>query len=200
MTSGTSRELAAKLYSLADGVGEANKKAVTQALMFAKEEFIAGGVAAGLRRGGALPSHGKARWGARFDEGAVTKGSGRSNYMGLVRYVGPVHWAFGGTGRHIIAARRLGSRRKAQQLAPRLGAMAAFGGSNRGAFGQSRRKGRGAYALTVPGASTPRAYAFHPGMRGRNTWPIVKNRVRRGAPRVFPEAYRGAMYRAKFGR
>lgn len=200
MTSGTSRELAAKFYALADGVGKANKDAVTQVLLFAKEEFIKGGVAAGLRKGGNLPSHSKAKWGARFDEGSVGKVSGRSNYMGRVRYVGPVHWAFGGAGRHIIAARRLATRRKAQGLTGRIGATVAFGGSNRGVFGRRRTSGRGALAITVPGADGPRAYAFHPGMKGRNVWPVVKNRVERGAPKVFPAAYRGAMFRAKFGR
>ena len=57
-----------------------------------------------------------------------------------------------------------------------------------------------AETITIPGANGPRAYAFHPGSKGRNTWPIVQNRVRRGAPKVFPAAYRRALLKAGLGR
>ena len=191
-----SADLARKLYLYADGIDRANRQAVGQAAMFAKEQFIAGAVAAGLRRGGNLPSRGRAKWGARFED---LRKAAPGQVAALVKYVGPVHWAFWGTSPHIIAARKLATRRGARRRQAGLGAVAAFGGSNRGAFGRMGTR-RGAKALTVPGASGPKAYAFHPGTAGRNTWPIVKNRVRNGAPKVFAPAHRGAMLRAGLGR
>lgn len=200
MASRSSAELAGKFYDLATSIPKANREAAENAALFAKEEFIKGGQAAGLKKGGSLPSSSKARWGARYDI------KGFQNPSALVRYVGPVHWAFGGTSPHIIVARHLTTRTGARSKQDRIGAMAAFGGSNRGVFGQLKthtRKGRarrGKRALTIPGAGTPKAYAFHPGHRGRNAWPIVQNRVRRGAPDVFAPTYRRAIAKAGFGR
>lgn len=200
MTSRSSAELAGKFYKLASTIPAANRDAVENAALFAKEEFIKGGVAAGLKAGGNLPSHSKARWGARYDI------KGFKNPTALVRYVGPVHWAFGGTKQHIIVARHLASRTAARAKQDRIGAMAAFGGSNRGVFGALKthtRRGKmraGKRALTIPGAGTPKAYAFHPGHRGRNAWPIVQNRIRLGAPKVFAPSYQRAIVKAGFGR
>lgn len=186
-------ELADKFTRLATAIPRANAEATSNAALFAKDEFIKGGVAAGLRKGGNLPSSSRGRWGARYDvKGAV-------NATALVRYTGPVHWAFAGTRPHIIVARQLTTRTGGRRRQARVGAMAAFGGSNRGVFGSFRNVRRGAKALTVPGASTPRAYAFHPGQRGRNAWPIVKNRVKRGVPDVYPASYRRAILKAGFG-
>lgn len=213
----SSADLADKLYRCARAIPRANREAVFQAALFAKGEFVDGGVAAGLRKGGNLPSSGGRKWGAGFDV------KGEENATALVRYRGPVQWAFGGTGKHIIAAKLLTTRSGARSRQARLGAGSAFGGrgANRGVFGpmqinvnynrygsqrQQAKSGRGLRrragkkALTGMGADGPRAYAFHPGSSGRNAWPIVKNRVRRGAPKVFPAAYRGAMLRAGLGR
>lgn len=194
MTSRSAAELAGKFYTLARTVPDANRAGVENAALFAKEEFIKGGVAAGLRKGGSLPSSSGARWGARYDLKGV------ANPSALIRYVGPVHWAFKGTKPHLITARRLTTRRGARSRTARIGAMAAFGGSNRGVFGSMRNVKRGKRALTIPGAATPKAYAFHPGSTGKNAWPIVRNRVRAGAPKVFTPAYRRALVQSGFGR
>lgn len=214
MTSRSSAELAGKFYDLAAAIPRANRDAVENAALFAKEEFIKGGVAAGLTPGGNLPRASKARWGARYDI------KGFKNPTALVRYVGPVHWAFKGTERHFIAARQLGNFRqgrrtkvvhgkkvkvrtrsaRAMRLEAQVGANAAFGGTNRGVFGSLRSVKNGKRALTIPGAGTPKAYAFHPGHRGRNAWPIVQNRIRLGAPKVFAPSYQRAIVKSGFGR
>ena len=129
-----------------------------------------------------------------------TYGKRKESMTLIVSYDGPVHLVFGPTKRHIIVARRLTTRTGAKKRQARIGAMAAFGGSNRGVFGAMRPKvvdtrvfeatrgggmvvsggkltvNSGKQALTVPsGSSTLRAYAFHPGTAGKDAvWPESK--------------------------
>lgn len=226
-TSRSGAELAGKFYRAATILPAANRQAVEQAALFAKEEFIRGAVAAGLRQGGALPKASGARWGARYDV------KGTRNPTAMVRYVGPVHWAFSGTKPHTIVASQFGNfragtrreyangrvervrarNRRAEALEDELGANLAFGGSGRGLFGDALSRTRSADAKRLAkgrrlrarkrALKTPdglRAYAFHPGHRGRNTWPAVKARIERGTPAVFADANRNALIRSGFGR
>lgn len=226
MASRSAGELAAKFQKYAAVIPDTNAKAVGQSAQFAKEMMVRGAVAAGLRQGGALPKAGGARWGVRYDI------RGAKNPTALVRYVGPVHWAFGGTEPHFMMASRYGNSRAGRRnvyangrttkqygrskrlssLEAEVGANVAFGGSNRGRFAalaakqanaDAKRAGRGGrvrarkQALRTPQGL--RAYAFHPGARGRNTWPTTKRLIEERSPVVFVHAHRSALIRAGFG-
>lgn len=110
-----------------------------------------------------------------------------------VEFRGPIHLLFMPTKPHIIGAKHLTTRSgfKARQV--KIGANAAFGGSNRGTFGAlktttkngSRRSG--ARALNIAG--NWRAYAFHPGTKGERTaWPEAKAAALRIAPVGYGKA------------
>lgn len=208
---GTSRsgaELAGKLTRYATTIPRANREGVDRAAWFAKGEFDAGLRAAGSSSGGKLrtPGKGGQRLGARYDI------QGYQNATARVRYTGPVHLLFRPTKKHLIAAKHLGTRRGIAAKTAQIGANAAFGGSNRGAFGKLQktanynrygsvrqqagkglRQRAGKQALVFGGSKGPKAYAFHPGTRGRNAWPVVKNRVARGAPKVWAQAHRNSL-------
>jgi hypothetical protein len=173
--------MGAKVVGYAHTIPRTNRAGVEAAALFAKGVMVDGAVAAGLRRGGTLPAHGKAKWGARFD----VKGPANGPHHAFVRYVGPVHWAFGGTKPHVIGARRLGSRK----------AIAARAGTGQG-FGRMKNK-RGAKALSTPFG--PRAYVNHPGMAGRNTWPATKKRVVAGSKKAWVAGHRTALRRTFTG-
>lgn len=185
-TSRSGKELAGKLTAYSASIPGANKAAVNSVALFAKEEFIVGATQAGLRRGGQLPSHSKARWGARYD----FRGS-----EAMVRYVGPVHWAFTGTKPHIIGARGLDTRAGHRRRMGRTVGSALSGKKVRGKqLGSGYRvRGKGARALSFGGRFS--AYAMHPGTRGRNTWPATKKRVAARAPREFQKHHRQQLYK-----
>lgn len=83
----------------------------------------------------------------------------------VITYTGPAHLVNNPTQRHFIGAKRLGTRTGLRGRSKRVGATAAFGGSNRGAFGQLRNVRNAKQALTIGG--NLRAYAFHPGTSGK---------------------------------
>ena len=171
-------------------MARANKVGTDRAAWFAKEEFNAGLVAAGSGPGRKVAGKKVA---ARYDVKGV------ANATAMVRYSGPVHLLYSPTKAHFIGAKHLGTRSGMRARSVGVGVQAAFGGSNRGAFGQmmtTTRRGRrraGKKALVFGGSKGPKAYAFHPGTKGRNAWPIVKNRVERGAPEVWALAHRNAL-------
>jgi len=200
-------DLVNKFQRTGQSIGYANESALTQIGVWGKGEMTAGAVAAGLRLGGALPSHRKSKWGARFEfgqahqlqrrtrastaamtiGGAVGTAGGVQRASGasiLLRYVGPVHWAFMGTKPHIImprgAARGRARRRRAFQGAAFLRAL----GQDPG------QVGTGGVLRTPYG---PRPYVNHPGTKGRNTWPATKARLLVGAPRMWRQAQVGAI-------
>ncbi len=194
MTSTSAAQLAGKFAKAATIIPRANADATSEAALVGKGIFIEAAVAAGLREGGKLPSSRGSKWTARYDV------KGQVHATALLRYVGPVHWAFWGTRRHVIVARRLTTRTGARLRARRLGAMAAFGGTNRGAFGAMRDVRGGKKALAFAGSDGPKAYAFHPGMRGRNTWPLAKTKVAAATPAAYKRAHRSTLISAGFGR
>lgn len=101
-----------------------------------------------------------ARLGVRYDV------KGQKNPTGLIRATGPWHLVEYDTKRHFIVARGLGFRSTAAtrgQRASRAGTVMAFGGQARGIFGGYGKKGK--RALVIGGMA--RAYAAHPGTKGR---------------------------------
>lgn len=197
-TSRSAAELADKFSRLAAEVPRANRDAVNRSALLGKEIMLRGATDAGLRRGGNLPAASRARWGARYDI------KGTANPSALLRYTGPVHWAFYGTDGHIIGARRRGTRAGFRKRYARSQANALVGvAGGRGARGQTlrsgrygKRSGKGALALRFGGRFA--MYAAHPGSRGRNTWPQTKKRITEMAPREFRKAHRDAIRRARF--
>lgn len=210
-TSRSAAELADKFSRLAAEVPHANRDAIKLTSKAAEGVFVAGAVRAGLRPGGNLPAHGRAKWGARSQLGT----SGTTSFIGsstatgahvaaMVTYVGPVHWAIYGTSGHIIGARGRGTRRQWKSRYGQSvirGAVGATGGRSRskakaldsGGYGVRKR---GAKALSFGGRFA--TYATHPGANGRNTWPQTKKRVQELAPREFHRAHRDALRRARF--
>jgi hypothetical protein len=199
-------DLVNKLQRTGQAIGQTNQSALTQIGVWGKGEMVKGAVAAGLRPGGALPKHTGAKWGARFETGAagqlMRRASALTNAMTiggdvgtaggvqatssptiLLRYVGPVHWAFSGTRPHVILARAgmgRARRRRAFQGAAFLRALGQDPGTS----------GVGGLLRTPYG---PRPYVNHPGTKGRNTWPATKARLLVGAPRMWRQAQVGAI-------
>ena len=143
---------------------------------------------------------------------------GGMNATTLVAFRGPVHFVFGNTKQHIIGAKLLGTRNSIKTKAGRIGATAAFGGSNRGVFGKMQKKvnyniygsvrqqaatGKlrtraGKQALTIGG--NLRAYAFHPGTHGdTGVWPAAKAAAIRIGPDTYADEYRKALIKSGFG-
>lgn len=143
---------------------------------------------------------------------------GGMNATTLVEFRGPVHLVFASTKQHIIGAKLLGTRNSIRNKSRQIGANAAFGGSNRGAFGtfqkkvnynqygsvrQQAAKGKlrtraGKQALTIGG--NLRAYAFHPGTNGKTgTWPAAKAAAVKTGPEVYADEYRKALIKSGLG-
>ena len=166
-TSTSAAQLATKFTRLAVGLAD-NKPALIKTGMAGKDIYAQ---ARKRKVSGSTPISKKVK--ERFDlrPGEV-----------IIRYTGPAHLLNNPTAPHFIASKKLGgSRRSRSARASRIGAMAAFGGSNRGAFGG---KGRG--ALTINGSL--RAYAFHPGTKGLK----FHDDAKREAYRKLPDVYRKA--------
>lgn len=204
-----SAELAAKFDRLVAVIPDANRAAVEQSAQFAKGEFLAAAVRAGLRPGGPLPRRSGARWGVRYSI------VGARNPSALVRFVGPVHWAFYGTDDHYVFAGQFGrvGGKAGARVRGRLGAASAFGGAADSGLGvlaartakaDARRAAAGRRvrsrkkALTTPHG--PRAWAFVGGSKGNNQFPAARARVAERSPVVFADAHRNAIVRAGFGR
>ncbi|MEI7655664.1 MAG: hypothetical protein WCJ22_02680, partial [Actinomycetes bacterium] len=175
---------------------DAKKEAANKAGMAVKTAWL--GIA--QTQAGITPANKIARrkWNVGYDV------QGGMNATTLVEFRGPVHFVFGNTKQHIIGAKLLGTRNSIKNKSGRIGATAAFGGSNRGAFGKMQKKvnynqygsvrqqaakGKmrtraGKQALTIGG--NLRAYAFHPGTGGKTgAWPAAKA----AAIRIGPETY-----------
>lgn len=183
MASSSTAELVSKLHAAATYVDRGRKESVFESSLLAKQIMLDHAARSGLRPGSKL---GGRSWGVGFD----VKGTNRPT--SLVRFRGPVHWIEGGTHAHVIGARLLGTR---GSIAYNAGTRTASG-STRGSFGgfllttTSRRGTRaraGKRALSWPGASSPKAWVWHPGTRARPFWRGAKSEI---ADRVPPEVQR----------
>jgi hypothetical protein len=180
---------------------DAKKTAANKAGMAVKTAWL--GIA--QSQAGISPANKIARrkWNVGYDV------QGGMNATTLVSFRGPVHFVFGNTKQHIIGAKRLATRGGLKARSAKLGANAAFGGSNRGAFGKMRaatvtnrggvtRAFNGKQALTIGG--NLRAYAFHPGTNGKSgVWPAAKAAAIRIGPEVYSTEYKLAFAKAGFG-
>ena len=124
----------------------------------------------------------------------------------MIRYTGPAHLINNPTSRHFIGARMLGTRSSLRNKSRNVGTIAAFGGSNRGAFGHfmqdvdfnrygsqrqqavkgTLRRRKGKRALTIGGNA--RAYAFHPGSPGKQFFQKAKASGYQKLPDVYKTA------------
>jgi len=191
-TSSSVDQLTGKLNKLAKDMNDPTA-ALNVVGLEAKNIFLASAASAGAA--GKTLSGKRKPIGARYDlNNKKSKGLGTGQM--IVTYTGPAHLINNPTSRHFIGARRLGSRRRLSGKAARVGATAAFGGSNRGAFGallaaeRTTRGGavrsNGKAALTI--GSDLRAFAFHPGTRGKHFFEAAKAIVEHTAPTTFGKA------------
>lgn len=111
---------------------------------------------------------------------------GKLNATAIVRYTGPAHLINNPTRQHFIGAKALGTRNSLRQKSRNVGTLAAFGGSNRGAFGGFREVKNGKRALTIGGNA--RAYAFHPGTKGKRFFQDARKNAAVSAPEAFRKA------------
>lgn len=168
---------------MAVAVGD-TRKPLEAAGMAGKVVFLA---AAGSAVG-AIPTGKRKAIGARYDLGKRTK---PATGEVVVTYTGPAHLVNNPTRQHFITARRQASRTRSRQLAAGVGAMGAFGGSAKGMFGtlgkqslsRAGNQRGGARSLTIGGDH--RAYAFHPGTKGKGFAQRAKLTVARQSPEVY---------------
>lgn len=161
---------------------------------------------AGIRKAGGRPGD---KWlgarGGKLGAGFDVKGYERAT--AIVKTRGPAQILYFGAPPHFIGARLLGTRVGLRRKSRRVGAMAAFGGSNRGAFGELMATSRvtrsgavkqraGKQALVFAGSGGPKAYAFHPGTKGENQWPWVKKQSAVVGSRRWQAAHRAHLARS----
>lgn len=171
MTATVSSVVAAKLQRCAVEVAGSSEKAVRGAALLLKTSVL-------NEAPKSLRGMGGARLGAGFDVKKV-----EDRHTAFLRARGPWQIVEGDTDPHYIVAGLLGvdggTRAGRQASARNAGTVGAFGGSARGVFGgvqaktYTSRKGgqrtrRGARAMTIGG--NLRAYASHPGTRGKRPW------------------------------
>lgn len=168
--------VARKMRACAHELDAASKIAVRDASLVMKDSVLreAARVTGGDRKLGSMRN---ATLGARFDVRAVG-----DRHTSKLSATGPWQLVENDTDPHYIVAGLLGARSTRagrQRMAGLAGSVAAFGGSARGVFGgvmpstYTSRKGgtrvrNGKRAMTIGG--NLRAYAAHPGTRGRRPW------------------------------
>lgn len=142
--------------------------------------------------------------GARYD----LKPRGLGQGMAIITYTGPAHLLNNPTRPHVIVARRLGATRRSRASAARQRDVTlAFGGSARGLFGaalaatRTTRSGavrsNGALALTIGGDL--RAYARHPGTRGKRFFQRARGISEQRLPHVYARKQLTEPLRRTFG-
>lgn len=216
--SGINRQNIANLRKMfertANAVPDAVKKGGMVTAMTIKPRWYSIAAANGMREGGKIA---RRKW--RISDSVRGKSKGTASL--IIGFDGPVHLVFAPTKQHFIGAKLLGTKNSLKAKSRRIGTTAAFGGSNRGAFGQIQRYVNysrygstrhqaalgelrlraGAQALTIPtGSSTLRAYAFHPGTAGKDAaWPAMKAEAVRIGPDKFGSEINKALA-ANFGK
>lgn len=165
-----------------------NRPALERTALTAKSIFQGSAASAGVL--GRKPSGTRKAINARYDFK-----SAKQDLVDevVVFYTGPAHLVNNPTKPHYIVAKHLAASRGAGQERARLaGAASAFGGSARGAFGalqatRTTRRGTraraGKRALTID--SNLRAYAAHPGTKGKHFFEKARAATTRVAPRIF---------------
>jgi hypothetical protein len=189
---GELRHLVDGYKKAANTMPDATRAAAGSVGMEIKQAWLGIAASHGAKPGGKIA---RRKWNVGYN---VMGGTGATV---KVEYRGPIHLLYGKTKQHIIGAKLLGTRSSIRSKSGRIGANAAFGGSNRGVFGKKQvkvnfnqygsvrqqamkgtlRTRSGAHALTI--GSNLRAYAFHPGTKGEpSAWPESKAAALRIAP------------------
>lgn len=176
------KQLAAKLERLGKDLNDP-KVALNATGLAGKRIFEASAAAAGAL--GVKPAGKRKLIGARYD--FVREGTGSGAI--IVTYTGPAHLINNPISPHFIGPSAFGSRSTLAKAAEGIGAVSAFGGSGRGMLsglsqkGRRRNRGPGKRALTIGGEL--RAYAFHPGTRGKSFF----ERARELSVKKLPDVY-----------
>lgn len=182
-TSTSVAQLVSKMDRVAKAVGDTRKP--LEAVGLAGKVVFLGAAGSAI---GTVPSGKRKAIGARYDLG---KRSQASTGAVVVTYTGPAHLVNNPTKQHFITARRQASRTRARGLVAGVGAVTAFGGSAKGMFGTlgkqtlsrgGARRG-GARSLTINGDH--RAYAFHPGTKGKGFAQRAKLTVAKQSPDIY---------------
>lgn len=188
-TSRSAAELGRKFDRLAKEMRD-NKGALNKTGIAGKREFQ--GAAAGLI--GTRPAGKRKVINARYD--IARDGSGVT-----ITYVGAAHLVMNPTRPHFIGPKGFGSAAALRRLGEGVGALRAFGGSARGVFASAgvgrethlasggrrvSRRRRGSQALTI--GSNLRAYAFHPGTKGKPVFKVAKHRCVQVLPGIYGRA------------
>ncbi len=180
-------ELGGKIVNAAAGLAAANRVAVSQAALAAKETFRGAAVARGTPPGGytARGTRKPLRWGVRFDV------KGQANAVAAVRVFGapPVivergSWRKPG-GWPIVAKRGNARLRRATKVAQALGALAGATEAVSVDAGQARGLLRTPYG--------PRPTVKHPPLPARPWWVAAKAQVVRQTPVIAKAAYQRAL-------
>lgn len=175
-------ELAAKFNRLTTIVPDATRDGVHSGAAATKKIIVTTAASRGV-----LPSSKIAggKWSVGYDV------RGRLNPTALVRIRGSFHLVESDTKLHIIAAKRLATR-SAQRA--RLGEIALSGGGVKFGRYRSLRSGGGKRALLVNGS--PRAYAVHPGTKGKHIFRDSVKRAERAVPPIIRTRLKIAMSQA----
>lgn len=176
-------QFAAKCHRMATTIPRGQQRANEQAARAIKAAWFA---ASGLSQGSMVAGRKVAIRDSTVGTAKVTT---------LISWVGPVHLVEGPTKAHVIAAKGLTTRGGARSKL--LGSRASFGGSARGSFaGSSARKGKRGLKI----GPNVRAYAFHPGTKGRGFWERNKADAYRIGPLIYKQSAIPSMLReAGFG-
>lgn len=175
-------DLVRKLDRLATTVDRGKTAAIGETAMVVKAEMLLGPSRSGIRPTTRIAG---AKWGVGFE---------LKPKWALVSYRGPLHWAEWGTQAHVIGAKQLGSRASIRNAA----GFRTASGSTRGAFGGARG-GKGKRALVIPGAATPKAWAWHPGARARPFWDATRKRAQESGSDEYRRVLNRQIRKSGFG-
>lgn len=186
-TSTSAAQLAKKIDTFAKAVADP-KPGLNAAGLAGKTVFQAQAAGAGVL--GSKLAGKRKPINARYD----LKGQGMKAAV-IVTYTGPAHLVNNPTRPHFITAKGLrGSRRSRAQRAGGAALVGTFGLSSRGAFGGFG--GKGAKALTI--GPNLRAYARHPGTKGKGFFQRAAPIVKKQAPTVYQKKGLTAPLRSVF--
>jgi hypothetical protein len=166
-----------KLAAAGESTERNTRTTVNLGALEAKTLMQAAAGSAGLTSGSKIAGR---KWGVRYD----VRGSA-GDQSALVRYTGPIHLVHNPTAPHYIAAKGLGGSRSARlDRAFQASASRFMGDSTAGAFGGQRRT-RGKKALSINGQA--RAYARHPGTKGKPFFKAAKRIAEKRVPEVMAD-------------
>ena len=186
-------DLGRKLESAGQKIPAAAREGVAVAALNIKTGWLGIAASHGMPPGRKLRGVGRrgAPWNVRYDI------QGTANPTALIRFTGPVHLVLHPVKPHTILPKKAARTRKARS-AKGAGITAVLGLTGASALGRGGLGGgRGAVVI----AGQPRAYAQHPGTRGKTeVWPECRAYAMRVGPASFEPSVTGALLRAGLNR